>query len=424
MKNFQLYFAHFLKSQWKIMVAVILIGIGFYLRIYGWENYSQFTWDQVDNAWAAKNILVDHKLPLVGMVAKQNSGIYVGPLYYYAIAIFYFFTRLDPVASIIFAALTSVFSSIVLFFVTKRLFSFYIAFISLFIQVVSLAAITFDRVQWPVDFIPAISLLVLYFIYRVITGNEKSFIWLGIVLGFSFHIHFTAIFFPILVLLSIPFFPRTKKAAMYGFLGFGIFLIFMIPSIATFLQNKSYGNTVLHYGSTNYHGIHLQRIIQLTNDAFIQFVPYLYFNTLYGLRVLLFPLFLILYWMSNKTARSFKVLYLFGLWFFVPWIVLSAYSGELSDYYFSSTRFLAVIILAYILNYIFFAKRNLFVNLTGIVTILFYGYVNLSYYFVHPTDRPLSYHRHNVVQAIKQGKVINFTEGDPESYLYYIYTKR
>lgn len=40
------------------------------------EVLNPFGWDQVDNAWAAQNMIVNHKFPLLGMVAKQNSGIY------------------------------------------------------------------------------------------------------------------------------------------------------------------------------------------------------------------------------------------------------------------------------------------------------------------------------------------------------------
>src|SRR5581483_6758929 len=124
-------FVFLIKKRWQLLLLFSLLGIGFYLRIYGLENYSQFGWDQVDNAWAAKNILVDHKILLSGMVAKGNSGIYIGPLYYYVISIFYFFTSLDPIASIIFAALTSVFSAFVVFFVAKKLFSTRVAFVAL-----------------------------------------------------------------------------------------------------------------------------------------------------------------------------------------------------------------------------------------------------------------------------------------------------
>ena len=53
------------------------------------DQKNPFGYDQVDNAWAAKNIIINHWYPLVGMVAKANSGIYIGPVYYYLIAVFY-----------------------------------------------------------------------------------------------------------------------------------------------------------------------------------------------------------------------------------------------------------------------------------------------------------------------------------------------
>jgi len=120
------------KSRYLIIFLIILAVHSFF-RFYQLDSRSPFGWDQVDNAWAAKDIIVDHKLPLVGMQAKLNTGFFIGPLYYYLIAPFYFLTNLDPIASGIFAGLTSVFTLSVIFMIVKRIFNEKVSLIACFI---------------------------------------------------------------------------------------------------------------------------------------------------------------------------------------------------------------------------------------------------------------------------------------------------
>ncbi|MCL4386320.1 MAG: glycosyltransferase family 39 protein [Cyanobacteria bacterium] len=156
------------------------------MRFYQIDTRNGFGWDQVDNAWAAKKIIVDHNFPLLGMVARGNSGIYIGPAYYYLISIFYWFTNLDPIASGIFAGLTSIFTFFTIFFVIKKLFSFNMALIAVFINTISFFAIMFDRTQWPDYLIPAVSLIIFYCLYQILLCKPRYLIFLAIALGFSF----------------------------------------------------------------------------------------------------------------------------------------------------------------------------------------------------------------------------------------------
>src|SRR5579872_5605111 len=253
--------------------VLLLFACLLFLRFYNFQSLNPFGWDQVDNAWAAKHILVDHVFPLSGMVVKEDSSISIGPLYYYFVSFFYFLTNLDPVASGIIAGVTSIFSFWTLFVVVKKLFSFKVAIVAVLINTFAYPMIIFDRTQWPVAFIPAISLLIFYFLYKAMTQSPKYILALSIMIGFSFHIHFTSIFYPIIVIFCIPFFPRKKETLIYGAAGMLVLLLFLIPTLITLFQSN-YFSHVLAYGNSYYHGFHLRRMIQLADDAFIQFIPY------------------------------------------------------------------------------------------------------------------------------------------------------
>src|SRR3989344_5298084 len=257
-------FFNWLCKYRKYLLISIVFILPFFLRAYDMDNKYPFGWDQVDNAWAAKNLIVNHEFPLVGMVAKQNTGFSIGPAYYYFVAFFYWLTNLNPVASQYIALTTSIFTFFAIFFVAKKLFNFKVALIACFINSISSTGFSSDTVQWPVSFLPGISLLIFYFLYKLLKGEEKYIIFLALITGLAFHIHFTAVFFPIIILLCLPFFPRNRKMILYSFLSVPLFIIWFIPNLIYQLQNSSQLSNLSGYLNTYYHGLHLRRFIQLT----------------------------------------------------------------------------------------------------------------------------------------------------------------
>jgi len=388
---------------------------------YKLESWTTFGWDQVDNAWAAMRILVGHNYPLVGMVAKQNSGFYIGPLYYYLVAVFYFFTRLDPIASPILAGCTALFSYWVIYGVSRRLFNEKVALISCCIYTFSSTIIQAERMQWPVNFIAPVGLLIFYFLYKVMTGDVKYVIHLAVAVGLSFHIHFTSIFYPIIILLSLPFISFNKKFWKYVCIAVPIFLLFMTPQAIYYLKAGHENRYLQSY----YHGFHFRRMLQLSHDAFIKFQSILEkpYTMLRNAVFFYIPIFFIAYRQKQKNTYWIKLFYLIALWIFVPWVVFTTYSGEISDYYFSIQLYLAVILFAYLTLWIWETKR--FVLRAGIAMFWLYFAVANVQIFANTDHGNLIEDRMKVQQSIDRGQLINFTEGDPQSYLdfYYSYTQ-
>ena len=405
-----------LKNKFLILVLIIF-ACEVFLRFYEIEQRNPFGYDQVDNAWAAKNIIVNHWYPLVGMVAKANSGIYIGPAYYYLISIFYFFTKLNPIASGLFAGVTSIFTFWVLYFVTKKIFNNQVTIIALIINTFCLNAIIFDRIQWPVNLIPPVSLLIFYFLYKVILGEARYMIPLALATGFMFNVHFTAIFFPIIILLCLPFFPRRLETLKYAAISIPLFFVWIIPNAIYMVINKtSSGN--ISYVNTYYHGFHLKRVMQIVGDAFVQFDPYVLFDWLKKIK-LIFPIvFLIVYFKKNSSDDKFKFLYLIILWFVVPWFIFAIYSGEISDYYFAANRFIVLLILSYLICSVWLIKNRV---AKAVVTIFLFVYImyNLFNFFPYK-DVGLLERGKNV----NEGRRIEFQVGVPESYLYYYLMKQ
>jgi 4-amino-4-deoxy-L-arabinose transferase-like glycosyltransferase len=410
----------------KFIVAVfILFLIHLFFTFFNMSKWAAFDWDQVDNAWAAARIILAHKYPLIGMVAKQNSGMYIGPLYYYLVSIFYFFTRLDPIASPILAGLTRIFDFFVVYMVSRKLFNKYVALVATILYTFSAYAIQVERSQWPVNFVAPLSMLAFLYLYEIAKGNSKYFIHLGVTLGLFFNIHFTALFFPIIGLLSLPIIPLKKIQWKYVVITAVVLGIFLLPQIVYYLQQSSGLNAYSSYASSYYHGFHPRRFLQLTHDAFIKFQSILgsTFPALKDWVILFVPLFAFAIFKSEKKHAARKITYLTALWFLVPWIVFTTYSGEISDYYFNTTMYLVYIILAYLLVWVW-NQKYLIGKIAAVFFVIFYGVMNVISF--SKTDiGSLAKNRPEVENDVENGHAVGFTQGDPKSYLYfyYVYTR-
>lgn len=406
---------------WPMITLALIFLAHLFFRFYNLENWASFTWDQVDNAWASAKIIVMQKYPLVGMVAKGNSGMYIGPLYYYLTALFYRITDLHPIASPILAAVTSLFSFAVLYKVTNKLFSVRTALWATAIYTFSSYIIRSERSQWPVNFIPVLSLLIFYYLYKTIADHPKYSMYLAAVMGVFFHIHFTAVFYPIAVLLTLPFLPFNKTAIKYYVISFVILGLFFIPQILYYMQSANAQGTKNYSGylSTYYHGFHGRRVLQLVYDAFIKFQQVLEVSFPWIRNVIFFfiPVFYAGYLWKQLTKPRIALSYLLGIWYVIPWFVFATYKGEISDYYFASTLYISIIILAWLTNTLWQKHA-----LARIVVLLFWGYyavINTQHFLNSDNKQEFKSNYISALEAADGDRYIHYADGDPKSYMYY-----
>lgn len=421
MKILREYLNKLLKNKLLIIVLIIFL-FELFFRLYQIDIKNPFGYDQVDNAWAAKNLIVNHKIPLVGMVAKANSGIYIGPLYYYLVSFFYWIFNLNPIASQALALVSAISNFWIAYYVIKKIFNRQIAVFSLFLNTFCISAIFFEGVQWPVQLLPAVSLLIFYYLYKVVLGETKNLIPLAVMVGIAFNLHFTAVFFPIIIILSLPLFPRKMETIKYILISLPFFIIFLVPNIIYSLTTKFANSTESSYLSTYFHGFHLVRMVQLTGDALIQFDPYLSINIVKPLKFLILPLFILIYLFKSFTSEGKKFIYLVVLWFLVPWLVFTTYSGEISDYYFIITKYIALMVLAYLISLIWNARYT-FVKPVIIAGFIIYSWYGITNYLPYKDPGNLSKQEQYVKQMVGQNRRIEFQVGVPESYLYYYYMR-
>jgi hypothetical protein len=161
---------------------------------------------------------------------------------------------------------------------------------------------------------------------------------------------------------------------------------------------------------------------QILGDAIIQFDPYLMLDKLKAVKVIILPLFFSIYLFKSLTAEKLKFVYLVLLWFLIPWLVFTTYSGEISDYYFIINRFLVLFILAYFIKLLWSRKYKI-IKVSLIVLFLIFAWINVRDFLPH-TDTGLYKREQTAKQAVDSGRRIEFEVGVPESYLYYYYMRQ
>jgi len=400
------------------LILLVLFAFHMFFRIYQLESRANFDWDQVDNAWATRRILVEKNYPLIGMQAKLNSGLYIGPLYYYLISPIYAATKYDPIASPIIAALSSMIGFFILYFVVSRLFTRNTAYIALIINACALSLITSDKVQWPVNFIAPLFLLLFYSLVRSLQGKTKHLLFAGIVIGLLANTHFSAIFGVISFFLILPFVPRTKQTLVMTVLSLCLMGLFISPVIVYISQLNGSGS-IESYIAANSHGFHLRRFFQLTYDAVIKFEEILYFKALRSASFFLLPLF---YAITVVKTKQFHLVYVTILFFSIPWILFSMYKGEISNYYFDSTKGLVIMILAVTMVWAWNRKILVLRMALGLLCFTWVEWNLQQFFLSDPGTLPKT--RIRVRQAIEQGRRIEFVHGVPDSYLFEIESKK
>ncbi len=414
------FLSNYFSTKTTLLIFIVLFAVQIFTRFSYPDTKSDFSWDQIDNAWAAKNIIYDHKLPLVGMQAKGNTGFYIGPYYYYLITPFYIATDLDPYASIVIAGSTSIVMFLLTYLLVRDMLGEKIALFATFFEVFSFYIIGLDRTQWPVNLIAPVSLVIFYCLFKIMCGRVKYILLLIAAFGFSLHIHFTSVFYIPLIILCLPFFPRKKHTIKYLLFSIPILIFFIFPIVIASLGKGS--SHILGYLSSSYLGFHLRRVFQIIGDGFIEYEGIANFQYFKKIGLLVFPVFLLVSFVKfHKTSKVYLV-YLSLIWVILPWLFFATYGGEISNYYFSIARPVVLISFAYLL-YILYINKNAVGKISVFVILLSYIYINSKQFFEFKA-RGLGYYREKVNEKIKNGVDIEFSQGNPESYLYFIKKQR
>jgi 4-amino-4-deoxy-L-arabinose transferase-like glycosyltransferase len=400
------------------LLFLLLVLIGFYLRFHAINVTQEFGWDQARDAWKVRDLLRG-QLVLDGPITGAGR-IPIGPFYFYFLAPFFYFTNLDPIASNYSVMIAYLINIGVFYFVSKKLFSEKIAVVSSTLYVFSFYLIHQSQIQYNVSLVPAVSILLYYGIYQL---YQKKYYWFPILAALSglfFHLHFTFLFIPPIIALSLIFFKDWKQSIKYIIPSFFFYVLFFIPTIIFDVQG-AHGEAyrIKDFNSSYTQSFHLRFFFFRLPQSLVQFEALLFFKQLAFLKYIIpFVFFILTAVEKDKKLRQLGLLMI--PWFAVPVIGFTLYKGSISDYYFLLHMPLVIYMIVYIMYRLININRPIFITLFSIYW-LYYGFYNVKALLELPTDKGIDHQRIAAREQITKYGAISYSEGDIKAYFYQIW---
>lgn len=227
----------FLKKYNNFLVYFLLfliILIGSWSRLSGiFTNSFGYTYDVGRDLLAVQQIVVYHKIPLIGATTGME-GVFYGPWWYYILTIPFIISGGNPQGIAIFIALTGIFSIFLAFVIGRKISGNFLGISFASLISFSPMMVGFTAQIWNPNLIPFFMIIFLLLVYKVFNQNASGIIFLalGLILGLSIE---TEIVFGLLMLMSSIFmsiiFLKGKIRildAVFIFIGF---LIIILPKI-------------------------------------------------------------------------------------------------------------------------------------------------------------------------------------------------
>lgn len=327
------------KRQLIIQIFLFSVFLLFsFFRFYNLDKRIGFDWDQEQFSFQIKNIIVNHKLTLIGPRVVNDKGFFLAPYFTYLLVPFYLATNLHPQGLIYFLILFNCLFFFLTFLMIKKIFGSLQAILFLFLWSTNPLLIVYDTIPWWPVTIPLGVIIIwvaLYYLYK--KNSLINWITTGLTLGFFLNMHFQFIFifffsclFLIIFLKNKKIFPF-KKIVAFAF----SFLITFTPLIIFDLRHNFLNiNNLINFFFSKNGAVGNDRHVWLTVFSyFLQ--PLIFFRSITISKIFYFAIFLITIYLYKTKKNFLKNFYLATiiLWLSFP-LFFILYGQRPSEYYF------------------------------------------------------------------------------------------
>lgn len=408
-------------------LVLILLICATLLRVWRIDQLLGFYFDQGRDALVVDSLL-HGKLTLIGPTTGIE-GIFLGPFYYYFLAIGYFLGAGNPVVASYFQTLFIILGLFVTFLIGRIYFSFRVGLITLFLMTFSFSQIKLDR--WLSNPTPAVAFAPLTAFFLML-GFKKPDIFLplaAITLGILLQLEASSSFF--IMLLTFLFVAVYRKRYTLRSIIFAVlaFLATLLPQIIfelkhNFLITKLLidfitGNVQTENQSTFQMPSNLtfNNRLELYSTTFLEKLK-LNFDPNFSFLFLIFLILSIFYVAKNWSKPIIKIL---AFWLYGSLLFFLFYNGNygsINSYYFLPIFPLFFILIASGLDLMF--KFNLLKPLVILLMALFlYDQLPMSFsYLSSGVEGETTIALGSQVNAVKF--VLNDTKGKPYNWDAYV----
>jgi len=395
------------KRWWIVLLLIVILGI--FLRNINFKETFIFAHDGDLSAWIVKDIVFDKHIRLIGQETSA-PGVFIGPLYYYALIPFYFLSGWEAIGGVYLALIIGALTIVSYYYVFNKVFDRTTGLIAAFVQAVLTFNVSYDR--WVVPTITT-NLWVIWFFYGVmmiLKGNYNFLILLGVLAGLVWHINFSLA--PLFTLVLIAAY-LSKKLPDKKQIFFGI-LSFFITSVPFWLFELRHGfsqvKTILGFITVS----EKQYELGFLNKLYLIFLKVsgnltsLFFYPLryegFAKYTLFLGILVLGYVLVKRKVINLRILTIFYSWIVVMFLTFSILAKAISEYYFDNINVIFLSIFILTLSYIYKnLKFGSFALLVIFITMTFRTYS----FFSEKTDYDSKGYleRKNVVNYIKNDSI-------------------
>lgn len=435
------------RINWGTIGLILILLLGFFLRIYRIKDYITFLGDEGRDALVVYNIL-HADLTLLGPTSSVG-GFFLGPIYYYFMAPFLWIFNYDPVGPAIMVALFGLATIYLVYAVGKEFFNEKAAFAAALLYAMSPIVTIYSRSSWNPNIMPFFSLSALYIIYKAVSGNKAwLFVFCGILLGISMQLHYLATFVGVIIFfyvllaqfkLSLSYLILLIKRYILLFTGFIIgfspFLIFEVRH--GFVNTLNIITFIFCSGETQFKFPFCPQNLPLTGveGDFFTNIGHVFLR-LFGGLVIFLPnpdsfwkyskvivqiwhsvsiilglsaILVFVFWFLKrlKDKEYFEKYLLLFLWGLIGLILFGLYKKAIYDYYLGFIFPLPFLLVGFLLSFLL-EKLKKFGIVIFIVFLLSASYINLK-------STPIAFFPNKQVDQVKKASefVLSKTNGKP-----------
>lgn len=241
-------------KKWIVVVLLVLIMlVGFYIRAYGvFSNSFAFTYDVGRDMLKVQEIVVDHKIPLIGQTTGL-SGLFYGPWWYYILTPAFILSRGNPQGVAFFMVFCGMVVIVIGYRVGKKISGSMLGVVFASLLSVSTVMSSLSNQIWNPNIAP-IFILFLILLLIILEKTKKRFIaflGVGILLGLLID---TEILFGVLFTIGTLFYillTQRKKLLSVSVAGvpLGLLVIFLPRILFEIRHQFIMTNTLLHPAS-------------------------------------------------------------------------------------------------------------------------------------------------------------------------------
>lgn len=166
------------KIDYLFLLTLLLAGA--VIRLDGVSSGDfPFLFDNGRDLLAVKKIVVERKFTLLGPFSGLQ-GVFQSPLWYYLLAIPFILGGGDPRAIMVFMVFLGLLGILLAYFLGRKLFGRRFALVLALLLTFAPSAVFLSRIAWPPYPIPYLMIPFYFFLFRAISVDSFSWLWVGI----------------------------------------------------------------------------------------------------------------------------------------------------------------------------------------------------------------------------------------------------